>query len=775
MKKFVIFAALALSPYFMAQDIVSKPVQSFQSAQYQSKKKAFVDNLLSKMTLDEKIGQLNLPGASDFTTGQAQSSDIGKKVEQGLVGGLFNIKGVDKIRDVQKVAVEKSRLKIPMIFGMDVIHGYETTFPIPLGLAASWDMNLIQRSAQIAAQEATADGINWTFSPMVDISRDPRWGRVAEGSGEDPYLGSQIAKAMVYGYQGKDLMDKNTMLACVKHFALYGAPEGGRDYNTVDMSHVQMYNTYFPPYKAAVEAGAGSVMASFNEVDGIPATGNRWLMTDVLRKQWNFKGFVVTDYTGINEMIDHGMGDLQQVSALAMNAGIDMDMVGEGFLKTLKQSISEGKVKEQTVNDAAKRILEAKYDLGLFDDPYKYTDSKRAQKEVFSPKHLEAAKTIASNSMVLMKNDKQILPLKKSGTVAVIGPLADNAMNMTGTWSVAAKHANSISLLRGLKETVGKDVNFIYAKGSNVYESEEMEKRAAMFNKTTDRDSRPADQIRKEALDVAGKADVIVLAIGESAEMSGESSSRTDITIPETQRALLRELKKTGKPIVLVLFTGRALVLNEEKELADAILNVWFPGSMAGYAISDVLYGKVNPSGKLPMTFPRSVGQVPIYYNAKNTGRPLNAENTDKCNFEKFRSNYLDECNTPLFPFGYGLSYTSFGYSDVSVSNAKPAGNTSIEASVTLTNNGKYDGAEVVQLYIRDLVGSNTRPVKELKGFQKIYLKAGESKKVTFSISPEDLKFYNNELKYDWEAGDFDIMIGTSSSEVKTTRINWSK
>ncbi len=775
MKKFVIFAALALSPYFIAQDIVSKPVQSFQSAQYQSKKKAFVDNLLSKMTLDEKIGQLNLPGASDFTTGQAQSSDIGKKVEQGLVGGLFNIKGVDKIRDVQKVAVEKSRLKIPMIFGMDVIHGYETTFPIPLGLAASWDMNLIQRSAQIAAQEATADGINWTFSPMVDISRDPRWGRVAEGSGEDPYLGSQIAKAMVYGYQGKDLMDKNTMLACVKHFALYGAPEGGRDYNTVDMSHVQMYNTYFPPYKAAVEAGAGSVMASFNEVDGIPATGNRWLMTDVLRKQWDFKGFVVTDYTGINEMIDHGMGDLQQVSALAMNAGIDMDMVGEGFLKTLKQSISEGKVKEQTVNDAAKRILEAKYDLGLFDDPYRYTDSKRAQKEVFSPKHLEAAKTIASNSMVLMKNDKQILPLKKSGTVAVIGPLADNAMNMTGTWSVAAKHANSISLLRGLKETVGKDVNFIYAKGSNVYESEEMEKRAAMFNKTTDRDSRPANQIRKEALDVAGKADVIVLAIGESAEMSGESSSRTDITIPETQRALLRELKKTGKPIVLVLFTGRALVLNEEKELADAILNVWFPGSMAGYAISDVLYGKVNPSGKLPMTFPRSVGQVPIYYNAKNTGRPLSAENTDKCNFEKFRSNYLDECNTPLFPFGYGLSYTSFGYSDVSVSNAKPAGNTSIEASVTLTNNGKYDGAEVVQLYIRDLVGSNTRPVKELKGFQKIYLKAGESKKVTFSISPEDLKFYNNELKYDWEAGDFDIMIGTSSSEVKTTRINWSK
>ena len=775
MKKFVILAALALSPYFMAQNIVKKPVQSYQSSQYQSKKKAFIDNLISKMTLEEKIGQLNLPSSGDFTTGQTQNSDIGKKIEQGLVGGLFNIKGVDKIRDVQKVAVEKSRLKIPMIFGMDVIHGYETTFPIPLGIASSWDMDLIQRSAQIAAQESTADGINWTFSPMVDVSRDPRWGRVSEGSGEDPYLGSQIAKAMVFGYQGDDLSKKNSMLACVKHFALYGAAEGGRDYNTVDMSHVQMYNTYFPPYKAAVEAGAASVMASFNEVDGIPATGSKWLMTDVLRNQWKFDGFVVTDYTGINEMIEHGMGDLQQVSALAMNAGVDMDMVGEGFLKTLKQSVTEGKVKEQTITDAARRILESKYDLGLFDDPYKYTDSKRAQKEVFSPKHLEAARTIAAQSMVLMKNDKQTLPLKKTGTVAVIGPLADNAINMTGTWSVAAKHANSISLLRGLKETVGKDVNFVYAKGSNIYESAAMEEKATMFGKTAGRDSRSADEIRKEALDVASKADVIVLTIGESAEMSGESSSRTDIGIPETQKELLRELKKTGKPIVLVLFTGRPLVLTEESQLADAILNVWFPGSMAGYAVSDVLYGKVNPSAKLPMTFPRSVGQVPLYYNAKNTGRPLSAENTEKCTFEKFRSNYLDECTTPLYPFGFGLSYSTFGYSEVSVTNAKPAGNSPIEATVTLTNNGKYDGAEVVQLYIRDVVGSITRPVKELKGFEKVYLKAGESKKVTFKISPEDLKFYNNDLKYDWEAGDFDIMIGTNSHDVKTTRVTWSK
>ncbi|MCL1033094.1 beta-glucosidase BglX [Elizabethkingia anophelis] len=773
MKKLSIIAGLILAPLFSAQ-LVHQPVQSFQTEAYTSKKKAFVDKLIAKMTLDEKIGQLNLPSSGDFTTGQAQSSDIGKKIEQGLVGGLFNIKGVGKIRDVQKVAVEKSRLKIPMIFGMDVIHGYETTFPIPLGLSASWDMDLIQRSAQIAAQEASADGINWTFSPMVDVSREPRWGRVSEGSGEDPYLGSQIAKAMVYGYQGKDLSLKNTILACVKHFALYGAPEGGRDYNTVDMSHIRMFNEYFPPYKAAVDAGVGSVMASFNEVDGIPATGNKWLMDDVLRKQWGFNGFIVTDYTGINEMIQHGMGDLQQVSALAMNAGIDMDMVGEGFLTTLKKSISEGKVTEQQITTAARRILEAKYDLGLFDDPYRYTDEKRSKAEVFNKANREEARNIAAQSMVLLKNDKQILPLKTSGTVAVIGPLANNNENMTGTWSVASRTKDAVSIMTGLKETI-KGVNFIYAKGSNVFYDAKMEEKATMFGKVSNRDSRSKEALLKEAVETAKKADVVVLAIGETAELSGESSSRTNIEIPQAQKDLLTELKKTGKPIVMVLFTGRPLVLNDENKQADAIVNAWFAGSEAGYAIADVLYGKVNPSGKLPMTFPRSVGQIPIYYNAKNTGRPLSDDKSDKCEFEKFRSNYIDECNTPLFPFGYGLSYTSFGYSDVELSKTQLSGNDQLTASITLTNNGKYNGNEVVQLYIRDMVGSVTRPVKELKGFQKVFLKAGESKKVSFTITPEDLKFYNSELKYDWEAGEFDIMIGTNSHDVKHAKINWNK
>ena len=774
-KKFFVIAALALAPMFSAQEIVTKPVQSFQTAQYQAKKKVFVESLLAKMTLEEKIGQLNLPSSGDFTTGLAKSSDIGKKVEQGLVGGLFNIKGADKIRAVQKVAVENSRLKIPLIFGMDVIHGYETTFPIPLGLAASWDMNLIQQSARVAAKEASADGINWTFSPMVDISREPRWGRVSEGSGEDPYLGSEIAKNMVYGYQGNDLSLSNTILACVKHFALYGAGEAGRDYNTVDMSHVRMFNEYFPPYKAAVDAGVASVMASFNEVDGVPATGSRWLQTKVLRNKWNFKGFVVTDYTGIPEMVDHGMGDLQQVSALALKAGIDMDMVGEGFLTTLKKSLAEGKVTQAEIDMAAKRILESKYDLGFFDDAYRYGDAKLAAKEVYNLENRNIARNAATQSMVLMKNENQVLPLKKSGTVAVIGPLVNNSLNMAGTWSVAAKHDKAINLMQGLQANYGKDVKFISAKGANIDYDAKLEDIYAAHGKKTDRDNRSKEVLLKEAVDVANKADVVVLAIGESAEMSGESSSRTEITIPQSQIDLLNELKKTGKPIAVVLFTGRPLALTNMKDVPDAILNVWFAGSEAGNAISDVLFGKVNPSGKLPMTFPRSLGQVPIYYNAKNTGRPLAQDKVDKCQFDRFRSNYMDECNTPLYPFGYGLSYTKFNYSDVTVSNANPKGNQTIQASVTVTNSGNYDGAEVVQLYIRDMVGSITRPVKELKGFQKVMLKKGESKKITFNITPEDLKFYNGDLKYDWEPGEFDIMIGTSSSDVKHSKINWTK
>ncbi|MFN8253933.1 MAG: beta-glucosidase BglX [Ferruginibacter sp.] len=740
----------------------------FKADAQDAKMKAFIDALMKKMTLEEKIGQLNLPGSGDIVTGQAQSSDIGKKIKEGKVGGLFNIKSVAKIRDVQRVAVEESRLKIPLIFGMDVIHGYETVFPIPLALSCSWDMKLVENSARIAAVEASADGINWTYSPMVDICRDPRWGRIAEGNGEDPYLGSQIAKAMVKGYQGNDLKANNTIMSCVKHYAMYGAAEAGRDYNTTDMTRQTMYNVYFPPFKAAADAGAGSFMASFNEVEGVPATANKWLMTDVLRRQWGFKGFVVTDYTGINEMIAHGIGDLKTVSARALDAGIDMDMVGEGFLTTLQQSLKEGKVTQAEIDAACRRILEAKYKLGLFDDPYKYCDDSRAKTEVFSADHRAAARSTAAQSFVLLKNNN-VLPLKKSGTVAVIGPLADNKENMPGTWSVAANFQKATSLLSGLKEVAGDKVKFLYAKGSNLVADEKYEERAGMFGKALGRDKRPAEEIIKEAVEIASQSDVVVAALGESAEMSGESSSRSDISVPEVQKDLLKALLATGKPVVLVLFTGRPLVIKWESENVPAILNVWFGGSEAGYAIADVLFGDVNPSGKLSTTWPQNVGQVPLYYAHKNTGRPLGTW------FEKFRSNYLDVSNDPVYPFGFGLGYSNFSYSDLKLSAANLKGNQALTASVTVTNTGKYDGKEVVQLYIRDVVGSVTRPVKELKGFQKVEMKAGESKTITFSITPEDLKFYNYDLKYDWEPGEFEIMIGGNSRDVKKAAVSWMK
>ena len=750
----------------------------------------FIDALMKRMTVDEKIGQLNLPVTGDITTGQAKSSDIAGRIKRGEVGGLFNLKGVEKIRDVQKLAVENSRLGIPLLFGMDVIHGYETIFPIPLGLSCTWDMKAIEESARIAAIEASADGISWTFSPMVDISRDPRWGRVSEGSGEDPFLGSLIARAMIQGYQGEKLADQlkrnDEIMACVKHFALYGAAEGGRDYNTVDMSRQRMYNEYFPPFEAAIEAGVGSVMASFNEVDGIPATANKWLMSDVLRSQWGFNGFVVTDYTGISEMTDHGIGDLQTVSARAINAGVDMDMVSDGFVGTLKKSIQEGKVSMMTLNTACRRILEAKYKLGLFDDPYKYCDPKRPARDIFTRAHRDAARRIASESLVLLKNDNQTLPLKPTGTIAVIGPLADTRSNMPGTWSVAAVLDRSPSLIEGLREMVsrmdemplnqpnepwyiplmenGANINLLYAKGSNLISDAAYEERATMFGRSLNRDNRTDAELLKEALETANKADVIVAALGESSEMSGESSSRTDLNLPDVQQTLLKELVATGKPVVLVLFTGRPLILNWEQDNVPAILNVWFGGSEAAYAIGDVLFGRVNPSGKLTMSFPQNVGQIPLYYAHKNTGRPLH----DGKWFEKFRSNYLDVTNEPLYPFGFGLSYTTFAYSDISLSQSSMDMQGMITASVDVSNTGLLPGGEVVQLYIRDLVGSTTRPVKELKGFERIYLQPGQTRTVTFKIAPEMLKFYNYDLQYVIEPGDFQVMIGSNSRDVKT-------
>lgn len=722
---------------------VTATVQAQKSPQDMDR---FVDALMRRMTVEEKIGQLNLPVTGEITTGQAKSSDVAKKIEQGLVGGLFNLKGVAKIRDVQKLAVENSRLGIPLLFGMDVIHGYETIFPIPLGLSCTWDMAAIEQSARIAATEASADGISWTFSPMVDISRDPRWGRVSEGSGEDPFLGGAIARAMVLGYQGKDPDDQlkrnDEIMACVKHFALYGAGEAGRDYNTVDMSRNRMFNEYMYPYEAAVHAGVGSVMASFNEVDGVPATANRWLMTDVLRKQWGFSGFVVTDFTGISEMVEHGIGDLQTVSARALNAGVDMDMVSEGFVGTLKKSLTEGKITMKTLDAACRRILEAKYKLGLFDDPYKYCDLSRPARDIFTREHRDAARRIAAESFVLLKNEpfegqgkkssRPVLPLEKQGTVAVIGPLGNTRSNMPGTWSVAARLDDYPSLYEGLKEMTAGRVNITYAKGSNLIGDVAYEERATLFGRSLSRDNRTDKELLDEALKVASGADVIVAALGESSEMSGESSSRTDLGIPDVQRTLLEALLKTGKPVVLTLFTGRPLTLTWEQEHVPAILNVWFGGSEAAYAIGDVLFGDVNPSGKLTMTFPKNVGQIPLFYNHKNTGRPLAAGNW----FEKFRSNYLDVDNEPLYPFGYGLSYTTFQYSDIALSTPVMGQNGSTTAVVTVTNTGKRDGAEVVQLYIRDLVGSITRPVRELKGFEKVFLKAGESKTVSFKITP---------------------------------------
>ena len=737
----------------------------------------FIDALMKKMTVEEKIGQLNLPVTGEITTGQAKSSDVAKKIEQGLVGGLFNLKGVAKIRDVQKLAVENSRLGIPLLFGMDVIHGYETIFPIPLGLSCTWDMEAIRKSARIAAVEASADGISWTFSPMVDISRDPRWGRVSEGNGEDPFLGGAIAKAMVSGYQGDNLDNQlkrnDEIMACVKHFALYGAGEAGRDYNTVDMSRNRMFNEYLYPYQAAVDAGVGSVMASFNEVDGVPATANKWLMTDVLRKQWGFDGFVVTDFTGIAEMVAHGIGDLQTVSARALDAGVDMDMVSEGFVGTIKKSIDEGKVSMETLNTACRRILEAKYKLGLFDDPYKYCDLSRPARDIFTKEHRDAARKIASESFVLLKNEPAkagqapLLPLQKKGTVAVIGPLANTRSNMPGTWSVAARLNDYPSLYEGLKEMMAGKVSVTYAKGSNLIGDAAYEERATLFGRSLNRDNRTDKEMLEEALKVAAGADIIVAALGESSEMSGESSSRTDLNIPDVQRTLLEALLKTGKPVVLTLFTGRPLTLTWEQENVPAILNVWFGGSEAAYAIGDVLFGDVNPSGKLTMTFPKNVGQIPLFYNHKNTGRPLQEGKW----FEKFRSNYLDVDNEPLYPFGYGLSYTTFRFSEVTLSSQTMGQDGTVDATVTVTNTGKRDGAEVVQLYIRDLVGRITRPVKELKGFEKIFLKAGESKTVTFKITPELLRFYDYNLNRVAEPGDFDVMIGGNSQLVKSARL----
>ncbi len=719
----------------------------------------FINALMKKMTLEEKIGQMNLPTVGFDVTGPLLSQGVEEKIKKGLVGGVFNTYTPNAVRKLQDIAVKETRLKIPLLFGYDVIHGHRTIFPINLGLSATWDTSLIQKTARAAAEEASADGLNWVYSPMVDITRDPRWGRVSEAAGEDPFLGSQVAKAMVHGYQGNNLAADNTVMACVKHFALYGAAEAGRDYNTVDMSKVKMFNEYMPPYKAAVDAGVGSVMTSFNEINGIPATANKWLVTDLLRRQWGFNGFVVTDYTGINEMVNHGMGDDKKVTELALNAGIDMDMVGEEFLRFAAQLVKEGKVSPKIIDNACRKVLEAKYKLGLFDDPYRYVSEERNKQQMMSPDKIALSKQAAIESMVLLKNGNNVLPLNEQKKIAFIGPLVKDQRNIIGSWSGAGNYKQAISLWDALQKK-NKASSFLYAKGCNLVEDSSLMKKLNPHDAQLTLDSISPQQLINQAVETANQSDIVVAVLGEAFGMTGEAASRSDIGLLKNQIELLKALKRTGKPIVLVLMNGRPLTLSWEDENTDAILETWFGGTMAGPAIADVLFGDANPSGKITMTFPRSVGQIPIYYNHKNTGRPFNAD-------QKYTSKYLDISNTPLYPFGYGLSYTTFSYSDISLSKNSLKSNSKITASVNITNTGKRIGKETVQLYIRDMVGSITRPVKELKGFQQVTLQPGESKKVSFTISVDELRFYNSDLKYAYEPGDFKLFIGTNSEDVK--------
>ena len=731
---------------------------------------ACVSDLMSRMTLSEKIGQLNLLSVGFDVTGPLLSKDVDSKIRQGLVGGVFNTYTPVAVRKLQEQAIKESRLGIPLLFGYDVIHGHKTIFPMPLALSCSWNPDLIERSARIAATEASADGLDWTFSPMVDIARDPRWGRIVEGAGEDPYLGAQIARAMVRGYQGDDLSRSNSVMACVKHFALYGAAEAGRDYNTVDMSRLKMYEYYLPPYRAAVEAGAGSVMTSFNEIDGVPASGNRWLLTDLLRNQWSFQGFVVTDYAAINEMTDHGMGDLRTDARLALHAGVDMDMVGECFLNYLPDLVAQHEISEDQINLACRRILEAKYKLGLFTDPYHGCTDDRARTEILTPENLQAAREFAEQSFVLLKNDHQLLPLKKSGAIALIGPLADDQQNLLGSWRAAGDWRRAVSVQTGISNVAGSAVTILHAQGANLVDDPALLTTLNAFGLDLPVDKRSPREMLVEAVSAANAADTVVAVLGEPCGMTGEAASRSHLGLPENQEALLQALVATGKPIVLVLMNGRPLTLTWEAEHCGAILETWYGGTEAGNAIADVLFGDYNPSGKLTTTFPRNVGQIPIYYNHKNTGRPYAGDPNSK-----YVSRYLDASNDPLYPFGYGLSYTTFSYGDIKLSQTVLSGEESLDASVSVTNTGPRAGEETVQLYLSQPVASVTRSVEDLRGFQKVRLQPGESKAVTFHITTDDLKFYNSDLVYDWEPGKFVVKIGGNSSQLKSASVQWNK
>ncbi len=729
----------------------------------------YLDQLMAKMTLQEKLGQLNQLPAGEIQTGSPQDTNVGKQIMNGEIGSIFNIKGLQQIRDLQRLAIEKSRLGIPLLVGMDVIHGYETQYPIPLGMSCTWDIPAIERAARLTAIEATANGIGWTFSPMVDICIDPRWGRQAEGAGEDPFLGSRIAEAMIRGYQTDDLSGEESLLACVKHFALYGAAESGRDYNTVDMSHVRMYNQYFPPYKAAIKAGVGTVMSSFNVVDYIPATANKWLLTDILRKEWGFNGFVVTDYASIDEMKSHGMGEKADNAVRALKAGTDMDMVSKAFIQTLEQSLKEGKITMNEIDNACRRILEVKYKMGLFRNPYKYLNSKHPERVTYTTESKDFARKLSAESFVLLKNANSLLPLQKKGTIALIGPLAETRTDISGTWAVAQDASKYKTLREGLTDAVKGKATLLCTQGCNVTDDKHVQRIVAEGHGNTMIPWIENEELETlKAMDIARQADVIICAMGECAWMSGEGTSRSDLTMPAPQRRLLERLATLGKPIVLLNFAGRATVLSWEHANIPAIMNVWF-GSECADAVADVLFGDNQPSGRLTVSMPKATGQVPLYYNQLHTGRNVADEAED---YVIFNSNYIDVRNGALYPFGYGLSYTQFAYSPVTLSANSMNADGSLTASVTVTNTGDRDGDEVVQLYIRDVAASISRPDRELKGFQRIHLAKGESKKVDFTISAELLSFYNSELQETVEPGKFEVFIGENCKTKNQNEFN---
>lgn len=710
-----------------------------------------IDSLISAMTLEEKVGQLNFLVGDLFNTGPtvrtSESAKFDDLIRQGKLTGLFNVHGAAYTARLQKIAVEESRLKIPLLFGADIIHGFKTVMPLALAEAASWDLGAIESSARVAAAESASSGINFTFAPMVDISRDARWGRISEGAGEDPYLGSLIAQARVRGFQGSDLSDPSTLAACIKHYAAYGAPIAGRDYNTVDMSERTLREIYLPPYKAGIDAGAATIMTSFNELNGIPASGSRYLLNDILRNEWGFTGMVVSDWQSIGEMIEHGYAsDSLEAAKLSIEAGVDMDMMADIYLKKLPELINSGTLDSKLLDNAVRRVLELKYKLGLFENPYLYSDTVREKKTIRCVENLEVARDVARKSIVLLKNENQLLPLKSDyKKIAVIGPLANNQEDMNGSWSFFGEAQHPVSILKGLQEAL-PHTEFLYAEGCNLYDSKK--------NKFL------------EAVNAARKSELVILVVGESAPMNGEGASRADIGLPGIQQQLVEEIYKTGKPIILLLVNGRPLAIEWIDEYLSTIVETWTLGSQAGLAVADVLSGAYNPSGKLPVTFPRHVGQVPIFYNHKNTGRPYNGQYNEPGQERVYRSRYRDVQNTPLYPFGYGLSYSTFIYENLTLSKSNMSLGDSILVNVTVTNKNNVAGEEVIQLYIRDQFGSVTRPVKELKGFKKVFFKGHESKTISFTIDTGMLSFYRADMSWGTEPGTFTVFVGSNSRDV---------